>query len=245
MLSDADGQFADRWAQYKSALYYANNEERQIALRSKQDLQDSGMFDKDIVVEILPVQAFYEAEDYHQAYYKKNAWHYTAYNQWSGRAWFLEKHWHDTNTRKTRKDKKPKDASQLTPQQHKILFECATEPPFANAYRDNKAPWIYVDVIDWTPLFSSLDKFDSWTWRPSFTRPIDEAMIQEFTDSQFGMMRTEVKSASSWHLWHVFDDGPEWKPRYCINSAWLEFIPLDAMEAMGYGEYLPLFWRYL
>jgi methionine-R-sulfoxide reductase len=131
----------------------------------------------------------------------------------------------------------------LTPEQYDVTQNCGTEPPFQNAYWDNHAEGIYVDIVSGEPLFCSRDKFDSGTGWPSFTKPIDNASVTQKPDASFGMDRTEVRSAqSNSHLGHLFDDGPgPTGLRYCINSAALRFIPKDRMQAQGYGDYLKLF----
>ena len=132
----------------------------------------------------------------------------------------------------------------LTPEQFKVTCEAGTEPPFRNAYWNNHAPGIYVDIITGEPLFTSLDKFDSGTGWPSFTKPLAKENVVEHTDRTYGMARTEVRSKSSdAHLGHVFDDGPRDKGgmRYCMNSASLRFIPVEKLEAEGYGKYKALF----
>lgn len=235
--TDAGGQFHDRGASYRTAIFYHSEEQRQTAEASKQALQESGRFSEPIVTEIVAAKTFYPAEDYHQDYHRKNPFRYQMYRQGSGRDRFIKEHW-------TKKKDVHTLQKKLTPMQYHVTQEDGTEPPFQNEYWDHEEDGIYVEIVSGEPLFSSLDKYDAGCGWPSFTKPIHQPNVTEHLDTTHGMVRTEVRShEGDSHLGHVFEDGPQEAGglRYCINSAALRFIPVDQLEQEGYGEYRKLF----
>ncbi|MEX0931872.1 MAG: peptide-methionine (S)-S-oxide reductase MsrA [Candidatus Paceibacterota bacterium] len=263
--TNTEGQFADKGFQYTTAIFYQNDEQEVVARDSKERLEVSGVFDKPIATEILPFTTFFVAEEYHQDYYKKSSDHYERYKKASGRAGFVEDTWakdaaiqflesEQTNTMDKNDVSKKKDEynyteeeiaqllENLDPLAYHVVAESGTETPFNNAYWDNKADGIYVDVVTGKPLFSSTHKYDSGTGWPSFWRTIDDDSVTMHEDNSLSTTRTEIRSEAG-HVGHVFEDGPveEGGRRFCTNSASLRFVPKEEMTKEGYEEYLYLF----
>ena len=223
----------DVGTQYRTGIYYTDDNDLPVIEADVATLQRR--YKEPLALEIKELENFYPAEDYHQDYLDKNPDGYCHV---------------DPALFKAAREMKPKGKSdkedlrsRLTPLQWEVTQNCATEPPYANAYDREFRKGIYVDITDGTPLFLSSSKFNSGCGWPAFSRPISDELIDESIDTSFGRIRTEVKSsASGAHLGHVFNDGPEELGglRFCINSASLRFIPLEDMEAEGYGNLISL-----
>lgn len=265
--TDLGGQFADRGPQYRPVIFYHNDEQKKLAEASKARLQASKRFDAPVVTPIEAFTNFFPAEEYHQKYCKLNPDRYKRYKVGSGRAGFTENAWRNAPVPKiavtAANDGVVAEASpeerrescdlsalsdaqlraRLSPEQYEIVKKNGTERPFANAYWDNKAEGLYVDIVSGEPLFSSRDKFNSGTGWPSFTKPVKAGEVVEKKDVSHGMTRVEVRSKKGdSHLGHVFPDGPGPSGlRYCINSGSLRFIPKEKLKQEGYGEYAKLF----
>jgi peptide methionine sulfoxide reductase msrA/msrB len=261
--TDEDGMFGDRGNYYSAAFYYENESEKLLIGNLIDEVDEHGPYDKQLAVEVLQRPKFWEAEGYHQNYYKGtlSSLKYKYYRNASGRNTFIEENWGDDTsasfawreTASATSDSpwssfaKPADSeleASLSPIQYKVTQKNGTERSFSNEYWDNHEDGIYVDVVSGEPLFSSTHKFDSGTGWPSFTRPIDFSYVTEHDDYLLLQKRTEVRSViADSHLGHIFNDAPKELGgiRYCMNSASLRFIAKDNMEQEGYNEFNYLF----
>ncbi|WP_040196640.1 peptide-methionine (S)-S-oxide reductase MsrA [Candidatus Soleaferrea massiliensis] len=228
-------QGPDRGIQYRTGIYYVEEQDGPVIQRSLEKLQKR--YDQPIAVENGRLENFYEAEDYHQKYLDRNPAGYCHIG--------ADKFELARSTHRPRYHKKDDEELRrtLTELQYQVTQNAATEPSFRNEYYDHFETGIYVDITTGEPLFLSSDKFESGCGWPAFSRPIDPDLLTEVTDYSLPAARTEVRSRTGdAHLGHVFDDGPAelGGMRYCINSASLRFIPKERMEDEGYGAYLRL-----
>lgn len=221
----------DFGTQYRSGLYYENHEERD-RMETFLELAQEGD-DKEWVIEVLPLKHFYDAEDFHQNYLEKNPLGYCHVNLKSATEVYVPELLYKGHRN-----------LDLTPLQESVAYESATDAPFTHPYNTLDEEGIYLDLVNGEPLFFSKDKFICSCGWPSFTKPIQEDLVQYVDDHSHVMTRVEVRSrASNIHLGHVFDDGPKEAGgrRFCINGSVLQFIPKDTMKKRGYGyllEYL-------
>ena len=233
--------------QYRTGIYYSDEAERAKIDESISRL--SARTAAPVVIEVMPLNNYYRAEEYHQKYLDKNPRGYCHIgSDKMARLNDIAAAQEPTAEIKVAPANYTKPSEEeikkaLTAEQYAITQKSGTEPAFCGEYYDNHEPGLYVDIVTGEPLFSSVDKYDSGSGWPSFTKPIDGDVIVRYDDNSYGMMRLEVKSrVGHSHLGHVFDDGPTDKGglRYCINSAALRFIPYDKMAQEGYGEFMPL-----
>lgn len=219
----------DRGTQYRTGIYYVDLEDKDIIEKEIEALQRN--YSEKIMIEVMPLSRFDLAEDYHQDYLKKNPNGYCHIDLSKADNIII-----DENKYTKLSDEQLK--SKLTEKQYKVTQLGETERAFNNEYWDFFQPGIYVDITTGEPLFASKDKFDSQCGWPSFSNPIAPEVVNYHRDKSFNMERVEVVSrVGKAHLGHVFDDGPRELGglRYCINSAAIEFIPVDSMDEKGYG----------
>ena len=227
--------------QYRSGIYYVD--QSQVEEIKKVIEVEQRKYEKDIVVEVIPMKNFYKAEDYHQDYLKKNKNGYCHIDLGEAETG-IER---DQSLGNTNPYSKPSDEElrqKLSQEEYDVTQNASTERPFSHEYDKLEEKGIYVDIVTGEPLFSSDDKYDAGCGWPSFTKPIEQGNIKELEDNSLGMSRTEVKSNSGEsHLGHVFNDGPieDGGLRYCINGSSLRFVPYENMEKEGYKDLMDIF----
>lgn len=239
----------DIGTQYRSGIYFTDKGDQAEILAFIKEQQKN--YKKPIVVEVMPLENIYKAEDYHQDYLNKNpnGYCHVTFDSLPKKGEILSnKKRPEASLKQNLQNYKNRDdatlKSELSPLAYDVVKHEATERPFTSELNDEKREGIFIDITNGQPLFASKDKFDSGTGWPSFVKPIDGSIISEKRDTSYGMERVEVRtSLSDSHLGHVFTDGPRDRGgmRYCINGAALKFIPKDEMADKGYGyllEYL-------
>lgn len=231
----------DIGSQYRTGIYY--EDPNQVETIEKVIAVEQEHYKKEIVVEVLPLEHFFLAEEYHQDYLKKNPRGYCTINLQEAKTG-VER---DDSLGASNVYSKPSDEElkeSLTAEAYSVTQENGTDTPFTHPYDPLDQKGIYVDVVSGEVLFSSEDKYDAATGWPTFTKPIEKDSLKEFKDSSLGMNRTEVRSRlADSHLGHVFEDGAKETGgrRYCINGSALRFIDYEEMTAEGYEEYLKIF----
>lgn len=238
----------DRGSQYRSGIYYTDEADKDVADAAVAGQQEK--YQAAIATEVMPLDNFYLAEDYHQDYLDKDPGGYCHINLGDADQFIEEEGLGMENLSDLIKAENYPVPSEeelkekLTDIQYSVTQMGDTERPYTNEYTDQFDKGVYVDVVTGEPLFSSEDKFESGCGWPSFSKPIIPEVVTEKNDTQFNMVRTEVRSrAGDTHLGHVFDDGPAELGglRYCINGASIRFIAYEDLEAEGYGFLLHLF----